>query len=101
MTEPSQHILTVTQPNVIFVAGHTRPGSAAGAIAHRVRETGQAAIQCIGLEAKGKAVTALIIATSLLSGDGIALSFTVAHVKTQIGDVERTAVRFEAVGVKG
>jgi stage V sporulation protein S len=78
----------------IKVAGSSRTGAVAGAIAGVVRDHHRAVVQAIGAGAVNQALKALILATGYLKSDGIFVSFVPEFAEVSIEDHVRTAIRF-------
>lgn len=80
--------------NILRVAGHSRVGPVAGAIAGQVREHGYAEVQAIGVDATYTATLAVIRAREFLRADGLDIVFVPQLVVIPFGLEERTGVRF-------
>jgi stage V sporulation protein S len=86
---------SVTEASQILkVAAHSQATSVAGAIAGVVRDRGRAEIQAIGAGAVNQATKAVAIARGYLALDGIDVICIPAFATVEIGDQERTALKF-------
>jgi stage V sporulation protein S len=86
--------MEVIQMDIIRVASDSRTALVAGAIAGTFRDYGKAEVQAIGAGAVNQAVKALIRAKEYLAEEGKEILFVPSFVQVEIGDAERTAVRF-------
>ena len=80
--------------DIIKVSAKSRSTAVAGAIANVIREHKHADVQAIGAGAVNQAVKAIAIARGYLKQDGLDISCAPAFVEVEIGDQERTAIRF-------
>ena len=80
--------------DIIKVSATSRSSAVAGAIAGVIRENKHAEVQAIGAGAVNQAVKALILATSYLKNDGIAIVAVPEFVDVEIEDKVRTAIKF-------
>lgn len=94
MTELSQHVLSVKDPSVIYVAARGHIHLVATSIKNRVRDTGSCTIQAIGLGAIEVATKAMIKAVEYLAVEGINIYFQPSFVKTEVDGKEMTAMRW-------
>lgn len=79
--------------DIIKVSATSRTSAVAGAIAGVVREHKRAEVQAIGAGAVNQAVKAIVLATSYLAGDGIAVVCVPEFVDVEIEDKVRTAIK--------
>ncbi|MHB1296461.1 MAG: stage V sporulation protein S [Anaerolineae bacterium] len=79
---------------VLKVSAHSRATAVAGAIAGVIRDTGHAEVQCIGAAAVNQAIKAIAIARSYLAIEGTDIICIPAFTDVEIGEQERTAIRF-------
>jgi len=87
--------LPVAEPvQMLKVAAHSQATSVAGAIAGVVRDRGRAELQAIGAGAVNQATKAVAIARGYLALDGIDVVCVPTFAVVEIGDQERTAIRF-------
>ena len=92
-----EHVSTlpIAEPTQILkVAAHSQATSVAGAIAGVIRDTGRAEIQAIGAGAVNQATKAVAIARGYLALDGIDVVCVPTFATIEIGDQERTALKF-------
>jgi len=82
--------------NTLKVSSHSDPSATAGAIAHSVRETGEAEIQVIGPRAVNQAVKAIAIARGYVATSGVDLYCVPSFTNVQVIDFEqgKTAIHF-------
>ncbi len=79
---------------ILKVSARSRSAAVAGAIAGVVREHGRAEVQAIGAGAVNQATKAVAIARTYLALDGLDVSSSDLFVDIEVGDEERTAVKF-------
>lgn len=84
--------------NVLRVASGSVPSSIAGAIAGEVREFGSCELRAIGPAAVNQAVKAVAIARGYIAPSGIDLVIVPGFIDLEIGDEERTAIKFLVKG---
>jgi stage V sporulation protein S len=77
---------------IIKVAGRSRPGKVAGAIAAIIREGKTVQARAIGAAAVNQAVKAVIIARSYLTPDDIDVICIPGFVEVDLEGLERTAI---------
>lgn len=85
-------VLHVTQGQ-IRVASHSRATAVAGAIAHRLRQSGAVSVQAMGARAVNQAVKAIALAHCYLQEEGRELSVIPEFITVQCKGGERTAIR--------
>jgi len=81
----------------IKVSAKSRSTAVAGAIANVIREHREAQVQAIGAGAVNQAVKAIAIARGYLKQDGLDISCAPMFVEVNIGDQERTAIKFNVL----
>lgn len=86
--------VTMKRGDVIKVASSSPPTSVAGAIAGMIRDNGTADVQAVGAGAVNQAVKAIAIAQKYLEENKITINMQPSFVEIQIGQNERTAIRF-------
>ncbi|MGI6375984.1 MAG: stage V sporulation protein S [Anaerolineae bacterium] len=79
---------------ILKVSARSRSAAVAGAIAGVVREHGRAEVQAIGAGAVNQATKAVAIARTYLALDGLDVICIPSFVDIEVGDEERTAVKF-------
>ena len=79
---------------ILKVSARSRSAAVAGAIAGVVREHGRAEVQAIGAGAVNQATKAVAIARTYLALDGLDVICIPSFVDIEVGDEERTALRF-------
>ena len=79
--------------NLIKVSALSRTAAVAGAIAGVIREHHRAEVQAIGAAAVNQAIKAIILATSYLRADGIAVHCVPEFVEVTITNMVRTAIK--------
>jgi stage V sporulation protein S len=77
---------------ILKASSRSRPQALAGAIAARLRESGQAQAQAVGAGAVNQAIKAIALARDYLKPDGIDLVCRPALREIDIDGVRRTAV---------
>lgn len=80
--------------DVIRVAAGSDVKALAGCIAGVIRQEGRAELQAIGAAAVNQATKAVAVARGFLEMDGIDAVMVPTFTKVEIGDLERTAIRF-------
>ena len=90
----ARNLITAHSDIVAIYAAHSQATSVAGAIAGVVRDRGRAELQAIGAGAVNQATKAVAIARGYLALDGIDVVCVPTFAVVEIGDQERTAIRF-------
>ena len=80
--------------DTIKVSAKSRSTAVAGAIANVIREHREAQVQAIGAGAVNQAVKAIAIARNYLKQDGLDITCAPMFVEVDVGEQERTAIRF-------
>lgn len=79
--------------DMIKVSANSRTSAVAGAIAGVIREHKHAEVQAIGAGAVNQAIKALVLATTYLKNDGIAIACVPEFVDVDIEGKVRTAIK--------
>ena len=82
--------------SMLKVSSNSDPGSAAGAIANGIRESGESVIQVIGPRAVNQAVKAIAIARGYLAASGLDVYCVPSFANVWIAETEqeKTAIQF-------
>ncbi len=80
--------------DILRVSQTSRPNAVAGAIAALLRSEGEVEVQAIGPAAVNQAIKAVAITRGYIAPDNLDLIMVPAFVKLELGDEERTAMRF-------
>jgi stage V sporulation protein S len=92
--ERPETVVPVQVPDILRVSSTSKSTAVAGAIAGVIRDSGRAEVQAIGAGAVNQAVKAVAIARSYLALDGFEIICIPAFTQVEIGDEERTALKF-------
>lgn len=81
------------ETDIIKVSAQSNAHLAAGALANRIRELGEAEMQVIGAGALNQGIKSIIIARGYLGPEGIDITCEPSFIEVTINGESRTAIR--------